>query len=352
MTEEDTLYDYYSYYYFDRSNASSDSSTYRRYWNETRILDGIISPISVVIALVSNIFIVIIFSRRDLRSSTTCLLVSIAVSDTLKGVCLYAFKPYFYLLPTPYVDFPICVWDYYSVKISNFFLNCSVTLTTILGLQKFCVVQFPFHVKGVCTIKLSLVLICLSMVIGLVTWIVIPLTEEVTLSSLSELNITKDFSNVSQNACFLVVPDAILGHLLHDHIVMVESVTFLICFIIMIFVTVALTVHLMRTKKIEDVRIMSEQEKWKRRRSIILIIAILVVFVVSEMLLLVSHWCYLVVDILGYTVDFCDITFEHIYLELQDFSFQIGAACNLWIYVIISSKFRDAFKRFFTCKTK
>ena len=51
------------------------------------LVNGIVSPILVGVTLLTNICVCVVLVRPNMRSATNTLLVAMAVSDTLTGLC-------------------------------------------------------------------------------------------------------------------------------------------------------------------------------------------------------------------------------------------------------------------------
>lgn len=59
----------------------------RQYFRYVVLVNGIVSPILVAVTLLTNICVCVVLVRPNMRSATNTLLVAMAVSDTLTGLC-------------------------------------------------------------------------------------------------------------------------------------------------------------------------------------------------------------------------------------------------------------------------
>jgi len=69
------------------SNTSNSSSYFVPLTPLDLVVNGIISPFVVILTVVTNALVCAVLLRRHMRSKTNSILVSMAVADTLTGIC-------------------------------------------------------------------------------------------------------------------------------------------------------------------------------------------------------------------------------------------------------------------------
>jgi len=69
------------------SNASTPWPYFIRLTNVELVVSGFISPVVIIVTVVTNILVCAVLLRRHMRSKTNIILVAMAVADTLTGIC-------------------------------------------------------------------------------------------------------------------------------------------------------------------------------------------------------------------------------------------------------------------------
>jgi len=114
---------------------------------------GVISPVCILLTVVTNCLVCVVLLRPHMRSPTNALLVAMAVSDTLTGLCPLPCFIYFYsaghhVTPVPYAW---CDAYFYLVDyLPTIFHTASVWLTVALAAQRYICVCQPAKALACC----------------------------------------------------------------------------------------------------------------------------------------------------------------------------------------------------------
>jgi len=126
------------------------------------VVNGFLSPILVGITLITNVCVCAVLVRPNMRSATNVLLVAMAVSDTLTGICpLPAYFRFFTFgsdeerrdwLPHGWCLIYYCLTDH----LPTIFHTASIWLTVSLAIQRYICVCRSVNARRMCTAQNSL----------------------------------------------------------------------------------------------------------------------------------------------------------------------------------------------------
>jgi len=125
------------------------------------LVNGIVSPILVGVTLLTNICVCVVLVRPNMRSATNTLLVAMAVSDTLTGLCPLPAYFRFYSggdgAHREWLPYSWCA-AFYSLTdhLPTIFHTASVWLTVALAAQRYVYVCRAVDARRWCTIDNSL----------------------------------------------------------------------------------------------------------------------------------------------------------------------------------------------------
>jgi len=148
-----------------QSNTSSSSSLVNQsswggaYQVDSKSLDvlisGYMSPVLVLLTVITNSLICIVLLQRHMRTPTNLLLVAMAVSDTLTGAFPIPGFLYFYTAGNyrDYVPMAWCnAWAALTLHLPTICHTASIWLTVALAGQRYICVCHSHRAKTICTI--------------------------------------------------------------------------------------------------------------------------------------------------------------------------------------------------------
>lgn len=108
--------------------------------NYAVLINGFLSPVLILITIVTNLLVCLVLARKNMRSPTNSVLIAMAVSDTLTGICPLPCFLYFYTagrydrsVPYDWCFVFICLADF----LPTIFHTASVWLTVALAVQRY-----------------------------------------------------------------------------------------------------------------------------------------------------------------------------------------------------------------------
>ena len=137
------------------------------------LVNGIVSPILVAVTLVTNICVCMVLVRPNMRSATNTLLLAMAVSDTLTGLCPLPAYFRFYSggdgAHREWLPYNWCA-AFYSLTdhLPTIFHTASVWLTVALAAQRYVYVCRAVDARRCCTIQNSLRAVAVIYVVAVV----------------------------------------------------------------------------------------------------------------------------------------------------------------------------------------
>ena len=125
------------------------------------LVNGIVSPILVAVTLLTNICVCVVLVRPNMRSATNTLLVGMAVSDTLTGICPLPAYFRFYSrgdgAHRDWLPYSWCAAFYFLTDhLPTIFHTASVWLTVALATQRYVYVCRALEAHRWCIVQNSL----------------------------------------------------------------------------------------------------------------------------------------------------------------------------------------------------
>ncbi|VDK17485.1 unnamed protein product [Anisakis simplex] len=154
-------------------------------------LYGYVMPFIVTVTLATNSFIVLVLSKKDLRTPTNYVLLAMALSELLTGLSCFPWLLYYYTFHGFETDqesglpaFWCTMFPYMAFILPSIFHTIAIWLTVYLAVQRYIYICVPTLVHGYCTIRRSkqvILMICFTAV-----WIYAPDTFATYNRSLTE----------------------------------------------------------------------------------------------------------------------------------------------------------------------
>jgi len=140
------------------NSSDDDNCTHPVYMDNFRFtvpVYGYVSPVVVLLTIVTNTFICLVLLKKNMRSPTNLLLVAMAISDMLTGLFPAPVFFYFYTLGH-YEDYVPFDWCYVSsaltLHVPTVCHTASIWLTVVLSIQRYICVCHSQRAKTLCTI--------------------------------------------------------------------------------------------------------------------------------------------------------------------------------------------------------
>ncbi|CAJ0560357.1 unnamed protein product, partial [Mesorhabditis spiculigera] len=125
-------------------------------------LYGYLMPLVVALTVATNSFIVVVLSHKYLRTPTNFVLLAMAVSELLTGVCCIPWFLYYYTFGGYHTDAESglpSIWCQLIPFMASFFPSIfhatAIYLTVYLAIQRYVYICIPTLVRRFCTIKYS-----------------------------------------------------------------------------------------------------------------------------------------------------------------------------------------------------
>ena len=240
------------------------------------------------LAVVFNIFILIIFCQRKFLSPATVLMQGLAICDCLAALFTYGFEPVFVtrygkskfiematmnsnftMARTVTLDFPYCRLHVFVYQIAECCHMMSSLITAGIGIQKAIVIKFPIWARNNLTKKQSCMycLICYSIAISI--HIPVYLSTDVKDSRSPFLRL------FGLETCVMGLKNTNLENYVHRTYQIITSLIYIVACLLMLLSSVYTVFTLCSNEFRSHVTA-------KEKRSVILTLAILLIFLVSE----------------------------------------------------------------------
>lgn len=335
---------------------------------------GAVTPGLSYLTLLSNIFVVYIFTKHLSRTPTTVLLVALAISDTLTGLLCNGLNPFIdFYFRDGYQIYPQCLIFSIITGLSPVFRYISVLLTTSLTCLRFVVVRCPFRGPVCWKVKTSLILVIVFSIFVILAYVppyVVIIHESLkSISTLQDMRslgkpntikFTDNSSNLSGDICvqLTVEYDESLYDMMmyaYRHVFFFTSICSCCCCCVIIVLTLYLILKF-RKNNMASVRNVRRAEHAKKLRATIMITLIVLFFLIAEIPQTLYYVCFVphsvVFNFFGSSTFCNDLNMRlhefFVYPETITYiTFQISALSNIWIYIFMSEDFRSAFFRCF-----
>lgn len=296
--------------------------------------------------ILSNIVLVSVFVFRSSRTSTTIVLTSLAISDSI--ICLTRLPEAVYFnmagnYKNLYITYPWCIATHVLYVIYQVFRMTSNWLTALLGVQRLVAIALPFKHGKLFNSRAS----CVEIAVIVAVSVLLNLYEALGIY-ISELPIYKTwyYNETLPSSCTREVSLGLVSAFGDP----TKSNTLFFIFsgllyrvlpvLILIFTTVMLAYFLYKRQKMRTSN--TEEKKKQIQRMTILIFLILVVFLIAEIQDGIAYFIYAAElsqdkkrQILSKEDD---IRWDTISSMLSLISY----ACNFWIFFLMSQQFRSA----------
>ena len=240
------------------------------------------------LAVIFNIFILIIFCQRKFLSPATVLMQGLAISDCLAALFTYGFEPVFFtrygkskfiematmnsnttIARIVTLDFPYCRLHVFVYQIAECCHMMSALITAAIGIQKAIVIKFPIWSRHNLTKKQSCIccLICYSIAISI--HMPVYLSTDVKDSKSPFLRL------FGLETCVMGLKNTNLENYVHRTYQVITSLIYIVACLLMVLSSVYTVLSLCGNEFRSHVTA-------KEKRSVILTLAILLIFLVSE----------------------------------------------------------------------
>jgi len=123
----------------------------------TAAVYGYLSPIVILLTVITNTFVCVVLLQRNMRSPTNLLLVAMAIADSLTGAIPSPSFIYFYTLGAYRKRFVPYGWcqanNALIVTLPTICHTASIWLTVALSVQRYVYVCHPVEAKRLCTLR-------------------------------------------------------------------------------------------------------------------------------------------------------------------------------------------------------
>ncbi|CAL1546965.1 unnamed protein product, partial [Lymnaea stagnalis] len=304
------------------------------------ILNGYIFIFMSMTGVIGNILVIIVVYRQGLKDTPQILMMSLAASDALFSTATLVihmpdiiFNADFYLATTflTYINV-------YVLEIYYFTLVLSFCTFPLISFERMIAVYFPFHVSRICTpFRIKCILLCLY-VYSLAATIV-------TVLFFYPLWLQDPFSN---NSYAVVAPTEFVQNYFEEMILYETVILMYLLSIIPVSVTticcLMIIVKLVRSSRS---RLSQAKMQTKSSRNMQVIRMLLTACILSCLssipTVAIDLFCqegYLQVGVMSQSYTFLLQT-------LNQVLFQLSPTLNIFIYLIMSSKFSATFKKMF-----
>ncbi|KAK6033255.1 7 transmembrane receptor [Ostertagia ostertagi] len=123
-----------------------------------RPLYGLAAPAIILVTLVTNSFVIVVLSNKNLRTPTNYILLSMAITELMTGLSSCPWFLYYYTFGGLYVDQEYGLPDfwckthpYFAVHLPTIFHTAAIWLTVYLAIQRYIYVCLPSLVVRFCT---------------------------------------------------------------------------------------------------------------------------------------------------------------------------------------------------------
>lgn len=134
-------------------------------------LYGYAMPVTAVVTLFLNIFMLFAFVRKRMRNTTHVLLGAIAICDSLTAIfpASIFFTVFIVLDIRGILPYHLCrVWYIFSESFPIIFHSTSILLTVYMAAQRFICVMYPLSMLRLCTTRRTLIAIFVSFIICII----------------------------------------------------------------------------------------------------------------------------------------------------------------------------------------
>ncbi|EYB99834.1 hypothetical protein Y032_0119g794 [Ancylostoma ceylanicum] len=324
-----------------------------------RPLYGLAAPAIILVTLVTNSFIVVVLSNKNLRTPTNHILLSMAITELMTGLSSCPWFLYYYTFGGLYhdqeyglPDFWCKTHPYFAVHFPTIFHTAAIWLTVYLAIQRYIYVCLPSLVVRFCTPKKTRHIIIYICICAFVSELPVMLTE---------YSVSLPLSNTTRS-CFHKNVDII------DSVVGVDSwkamllclralfVHILPCALLIIFTTCLFktvneadrkrSINQMPCRKVQSTSgcLSSNRLMHATTRMLLVVIAIFLLIEIPVALIFIMHLLVVFYRLL----DMSDYKTVNNLLIIRNFLIILTYPLNFAIYFGMSSSFKLQFRQLFS----
>lgn len=136
---------------------------------------GVIFPVLVFLAIVANVFVMLVLSKRHMQSPTNIVLLYMALADLFVGIVPLPFTFYWFSLrnfDTPWELTPSWCYAYHYLMdaLPPICHNVAIWLTVLLAAQRYVYIELPVRAQTLCTVqnvkRASVIIVTVSIISG------------------------------------------------------------------------------------------------------------------------------------------------------------------------------------------
>lgn len=310
---------------------------------------GILCPIIAILTFISNIIVVCVFMKKQMRSVTTVFLAGLAVSDTLSAA-LWSITHFFFYGIRDKIDeplsYPDCIFHDFALYFAVIFHTTSVWLTLTLGLQRCVIVVKPFKGPRLWTIRKSTFIAVMAYLIPTVFFTPLFFMKNYfPFHFNSEDNVTHVYC--AEDLAEWFINDMKAFSIIY-HIFRGAFIQLIPCVLMMI--STAVLAYKLRHERILQ-RHMSRpvegqnRDFQRRQRTTLMVVIIMVIFLIVEIPNGIVFGIKFYEDTTNQLILTQDIDYP--FAIFQNFLLLLSYHCNFWIYVGLSARFRKTLQDLF-----
>lgn len=294
--------------------------------------------ILIVVTTLSNILVMLVLTRRNMRNATNVILIAIAIVDSLTGlvtipVTIYAYTHYEMgdLALTKSWCEAFMLVKYF---VSRSFHTMSIWLTVLLGLQRLISVSFPFRAQRVFSIQNTVVIMAIVAGVSPVLHIYHAFNRKASEhGGLCEWTA----ETPCRETCAYLWLVIILMH-------------FLPCMLLVIFTVLMVFLMIKTSRRMQDSHMIANQDNMNRRnvesrRISCIVIAVMIVFLIPE----IPYGTFLLItaSLKHAHEHLLDLKTNRSIICAYEILMVLGFHANFWIYSIMNRRFRHGLQRTF-----
>jgi hypothetical protein len=287
-----------------------------------------------VVTVISNIFVMCIWLKPDIRSHVTILLAALSLSDSIvvivSGTCLpIALYSYTTENETVYV-----IFSSISKYIPFIFHSFSILVTTIVAIQRLCICAFPFKARFLFTMRNTVIAMVTSFFICVMTMLPFLMISNFTME---KRLFTDNVTRISVDVDYVLSTDVMLAYytyyLPYFRLFGLQILPMCIVLFSMVYCVCTITRrrHQVQTSKSSQNNI---------HRTTVMICVVMMLFISGEFLPTLS----IAFQIYGKNTDNSFVYWLGFTVSgacLVNVILAISYLLNIWVYVFMSQSFRE-----------
>ena len=287
-----------------------------------------------VVTVISNILVMCIWLKPDIRSHVTILLAALSLSDSITvimpGICLpIALYSSMQDIQTVYI-----LWDLMSNYIPIILCSFSILVTTIIAVQRLCICAFPFKARFLFTMRNTVIAMVTSFFICVMTMLPFLMISNFTME---KRLFTDNVTRISVDVDYVLSTDVMLAYytyyLPYFRLSGLQILPMCIVLFSMVYCVCTITRrrHQVQTSKSSQNNI---------HRTTVMICVVMMLFISGEFLPTLS----IAFQIYGKNTDNSFVYWLGFTVSgacLVNVILAISYLLNIWVYVFMSQSFRE-----------